>query len=102
MNQSILDGDSRLNLARPVPAAQPIARPTGEVPRRPSTLIGRETDVMRVIATLGDGPVVTLTGVGGVGKTRLALEVAHREHEKFADGAWVCELARGRSGRCGQ
>ena len=48
---------------------------------------------MRVIATLGDGPVVTLTGVGGVGKTRLALETAHRERHNFTDGAWVCELA---------
>ncbi len=37
--------------------------------------------------------LVTLTGVGGVGKTRLALEVAERLHDEFPDGVWVFELA---------
>ena len=37
--------------------------------------------------------LVTLTGVGGVGKTRLALEVAARSANAFADGVWVIELA---------
>ena len=36
---------------------------------------------------------MTLTGVGGVGKTRLALETAGREQERFGDGVWFCELA---------
>ncbi|MGZ8812789.1 MAG: ATP-binding protein, partial [Mycobacterium sp.] len=40
-----------------------------------------------------DGPLVTLTGVGGVGKTRLALEAAEREQARFADGVSICELA---------
>ena len=42
---------------------------------------------------LGEGPLITLTGVGGVGKTRLALEAAGRVQERFGDGAWLCELA---------
>ena len=36
---------------------------------------------------------MTLTGVGGVGKTRLALEAAGRDQQRFADGVWLCELA---------
>ena len=38
-------------------------------------------------------PLVTLTGVGGVGKTRLALQVAAEVVAEFPDGAWLCELA---------
>jgi predicted ATPase len=37
--------------------------------------------------------LVTLTGTGGIGKTRLALEVARRLLPQFADGAWIAELA---------
>ena len=40
-----------------------------------------------------DPPVTTLTGVGGVGKTRLALEIGARMAEDFPDGVWVVELA---------
>ena len=42
---------------------------------------------------LEQGPLVTLTGVGGVGKTTLALEVAERSQEQFAHGVRLCELA---------
>ncbi|OOK75407.1 AAA domain protein [Mycobacterium kansasii] len=42
---------------------------------------------------MAEGPLVTLTGVGGVGKTRLALEVARREQDRFSDGVAICELA---------
>ena len=42
---------------------------------------------------LGRGHLVTVTGVGGVGKTRLAVQVAADVLPTFADGAWLCELA---------
>ena len=62
--------------------------------RVPSTsLIGRESEVAGVAAALKAHRVVTLTGVGGVGKTRLALEVAARSADDFPDGVWVFELA---------
>ncbi|ORA38832.1 AfsR family transcriptional regulator [Mycobacterium aquaticum] len=93
VHQSILDGDSRPDHGRFAHTALSIARPTGQVPRHPTTLIGRETDVKRAIAALDDGPLITLTGLGGVGKTRLALETAYRAQQDFPDGAWVCELA---------
>ena len=91
--QSIVEGGSTPLIPQPDPVPRMVSRESGEVPRRPTKLIGREGDVSRVIAALGDGPVVTLTGVGGVGKTRLALEAARREQKNFTDGAWLCELA---------
>ena len=62
---------------------------------RPQTtsFIGRESEVAEVHAALRTHRLVTLTGVGGVGKTRLALEVAARLADEFPDGVWVFELA---------
>ncbi|WP_409330577.1 BTAD domain-containing putative transcriptional regulator [Trujillonella humicola] len=70
------------------------ARPRrGNLPRRASGFVGRRREVERVLAALRDGPLVTLTGVGGAGKTRLAVEVAARDGARFADGASLVELA---------
>ncbi|OBA78044.1 cyclase [Mycobacterium sp. 1164966.3] len=62
---------------------------------RPATtsLIGREAEVDELSAAVRSDRLVTLTGVGGVGKTRLALEVAARLTAEFADGVWLFELA---------
>jgi predicted ATPase/class 3 adenylate cyclase len=58
-----------------------------------SSLIGREREIAELEQALKGHRLVTLTGVGGVGKTRLSLEVAARVAEQFADGVWVIELA---------
>src|SRR6476620_2028112 len=62
---------------------------------RPATtsLIGRESEVEEVKTTVRAHRLVTLTGVGGVGKTRLASEVAGQLVDEFPDGVWVFELA---------
>ena len=62
---------------------------------RPATtsFIGRESEVAEVQAALRAHRLVTLTGVGGVGKTRLATEVAARLADEFPDGVWFFELA---------
>jgi predicted ATPase len=56
-------------------------------------LVGREPELAEVEAALREHRLVTLTGVGGVGKTRLAIEVAARLADEFPDGVWVFELA---------
>jgi len=62
---------------------------------RPQTtsFIGRESEHNEVQAAVKAHRLVTLTGVGGVGKTRLALEVAARLVDEFPDGVWFFELA---------
>ena len=91
--QTILEGESSPQTA-PRPS-QPTAgiRPHADLPRRTTSFIGREQEVRRVMAALREAPLVTLTGVGGVGKTRLALEAVGADQERFGDGVWVCELA---------
>ena len=58
-----------------------------------TSFIGRESEVAEVQAAVRAHRLVTLTGVGGVGKTRLALEVAARLADEFPDGVWFFELA---------
>jgi predicted ATPase len=58
-----------------------------------TSFIGRESEVGEIEAALRAHRLVTLTGVGGVGKTRLAMEVAARLTDEFPDGIWVFELA---------
>ena len=62
---------------------------------RPATtsLIGREAEVADIEAAVKTHRLVTLTGVGGVGKTRLAVEVAAQLADVFPDGVWLFELA---------
>nr|MBA3908147.1 AfsR/SARP family transcriptional regulator [Pseudonocardiales bacterium] len=67
--------------------------PPSNLPRRGTVLVGRDRAVAQVAGALQTAPLVTLVGVGGVGKTRLAGEVAGRELHRFSDGAWLCELA---------
>jgi predicted ATPase len=62
--------------------------------RQPSTsFVGRESELADVLAILKAHRLVTLTGVGGVGKTRLALEAAARAAHDFPDGVFVIEFA---------
>ena len=67
------------------------AYPTN-LPQQLTTFVGREREVADVAEALRQSRIVTLTGVGGVGKTRLALHVAAAVLPRFRDGAWLCEL----------
>ena len=58
-----------------------------------SSFIGRESELDDVQAAVNAHRLATLTGVGGVGKTRLATEVAAQLADEFVDGVWVFELA---------
>src|SRR5205085_1156319 len=67
------------------------ARPA-QLPRPLTGLIGREQEVREIQARLIAARLVTLTGTGGVGKTRLAIEVAGEAAEEYADGACFVDL----------
>ena len=63
------------------------------LPAELSSLVGRDLEIAAVREGLRAGRVVTLTGPGGCGKTRLALRAAALASDGFADGAWLVELA---------
>ncbi|MDP9386362.1 MAG: tetratricopeptide repeat protein [Actinomycetota bacterium] len=63
------------------------------LPAPVSSFIGREEEVDRVASLVAAHRLVTLTGPGGIGKTRLALEVARGALPRYSDGAWLAELA---------
>lgn len=65
----------------------------GNLPTQLTSFVGREDEVDALVDAVAEVHLVTLTGTGGVGKTRLALRVAAEVAPDFADGAWVCELA---------
>ncbi|MGN9843604.1 BTAD domain-containing putative transcriptional regulator [Nonomuraea sp. H19] len=88
LHEAILRQDAAL-----APAAAPEARPRGNLPAPLTDLIGRTEEVRRIDTLLASERLVTLTGVGGVGKTRLALEAAVRRTKTLPDGAWLVELA---------
>jgi predicted ATPase/class 3 adenylate cyclase len=80
-------------VARDFPRVRSLDAFPGNLPLQVSSLIGRDQQIAGTIDALGDSRVVTLTGVGGVGKTRLALQVAAEMLPGFGDGAWLVELA---------
>jgi len=63
------------------------------LPRQLTSFIGREAEIVELRQLLSGSPLLTLTGAGGVGKTRLVLQVASEELTAFPDGVWFVELA---------
>jgi predicted ATPase len=63
------------------------------LPVQPTPLVGRETELGDVLELLSSSRLVTLTGAGGSGKTRLALQTAAELVEEFKDGVWWVSLA---------
>ena len=66
---------------------------SGNLPRDLTSFVGRQAELAEIAHLLGTAPLLTLVGVGGIGKTRLALRVAGDAHRRYAHGAWLVELA---------
>jgi predicted ATPase len=75
------------------PALRSLGGTAGNVTLPATSFVGRGEDLARVAALVAEGPLVTLLGVGGVGKTRLALQFASDAAAGFDDGVWLCDLA---------
>ncbi len=65
----------------------------GNLPAALTTFIGRRRDIAEIRRLLGAARLLTLTGPGGIGKTRLALEAAAAAGDAFPDGVWLVDLA---------
>jgi predicted ATPase len=81
------------NLRTDFPPLRALDASPGNLRAATTSFIGRESEVAELQAAVKAHRLVTLTGVGGVGKTRLALEVAARLADEFPDGVWFFELA---------
>jgi hypothetical protein len=77
-------------------SAQAMAASEGNLhhlPLQTTSLIGRDLELVELQAALTRTRLLTLTGVGGVGKTRLALAISERVAGSFPDGTWFVDLA---------
>lgn len=63
------------------------------LPVQLTSFVGREREIADISRQLSHAHIVTLTGPGGIGKTRLAIEIANTISETFADGVWLVDLA---------
>jgi predicted ATPase/class 3 adenylate cyclase len=81
------------DLQQVFPQPRSVIRAFGNVTASLSSLVGRDVEVGVVTAMVGSGRLVTLTGAGGSGKTRLAVEVAAGLVDSYEDGVWLVELA---------
>jgi non-specific serine/threonine protein kinase len=86
-------------LARAAGADEPWAGPgwvvaRGNLPRHATRFVGRAGELEECVQLLARARLVTITGAGGCGKTRLALEIARSVAPRFPGGAWYVDLAR--------
>lgn len=102
LHESILANAPELEPA--APPVTSITRPRINIPSALTELIGRAAAARTVKSLIASDRLVTLTGPGGVGKTRLAQEVAHQLAAEYPDGVWLVELAemRGRTAQGGR
>jgi predicted ATPase/class 3 adenylate cyclase len=81
------------NLPREFPSLRTLDARANNLPIQLTSFVGRETEIAAVGELVERVPLVSLTGPGGTGKTRLAIQVAAERLTSFADGAFFVELA---------
>jgi predicted ATPase len=77
----------------PSPGGQDLPARTSNLPAQLTSFVGRDEELNRVSKLLGESRLVILTGPGGTGKTRLAIETAARHADQMPDGVWFVPLA---------
>jgi predicted ATPase len=77
----------------PAAAATATLKRNHNLPFALTSFVGREAERAALVERLAAERLLTLAGTGGVGKTRLALELGHAVSDRFADGVWLIELA---------
>lgn len=75
------------------PPVRGIATIPNNLPLQTTSFVGRDEEMRQIEELLDKSRVITLTGTGGTGKTRLALQFAAETIDRFPDGVWLCELA---------
>ena len=80
-------------LRREFPALRSLEATPNNLPLQMTSFIGREKELAELERLLASTRLLTLTGSGGCGKTRLCLQLAADSLERFPDGAWLVELA---------
>jgi predicted ATPase len=81
------------NLPSEFPPLKTLEKYRHNLPEQMTSFIGREKEIAEIKQALGEHRLVTLTGSGGTGKTRLSLQVAADLLDQFPDGIWFVELA---------
>ena len=76
-----------------LPTHKSLDTPRDNLPNQLTSFIGRENEIVEISRLLKNTRLLTLTGVGGCGKTRLSLQVASNQVEQYPNGAWFVELA---------
>jgi non-specific serine/threonine protein kinase len=76
-----------------VPMPAPPAAPRGNLPKPRTPFIGRKQEIEECVRLLTDTRLLTLTGIGGTGKTRLAIAVGEKASSAVADGVWFVDFA---------
>jgi predicted ATPase/class 3 adenylate cyclase len=87
LHQLVIDG-----LRSTFPRLRTVDRSPGNLPDHGSSFIGRDAALRELESLLGGSRLLTLTGPGGTGKTRLAQELARRVADRFEHGAWLVPL----------
>jgi predicted ATPase/DNA-binding winged helix-turn-helix (wHTH) protein len=77
----------------PLPAPPELAPPPTNLREPVSELIGRDDNLRQILDHAAEHRLITLTGPGGIGKTRLALAAARDLRARFTDGVWVAEFS---------
>ena len=80
-------------LATDFPPLRSEAAQSTNLPLSPASIVGRDADLELVCRFVRDARLVSVCGLGGVGKTRLAIEAARTLADSFPDGTWLVELA---------